>query len=341
MKRFLLAATALTAVALMPAALADDSSAEMGAGGIVLTKNADIRMASEDLYISPKQVKVHYTFTNNSGKDIDTIVAFPLPDVNNAELAESPIGTTTGSGPNFVGFKLMVDGKPVTATPEEKAMFNGKDVTALVRAAGVPLNYVVSGGYDKTHKMTKAQLAPLVKAGLLENEGDDKDPNYHALWTTTTKFWWKMHFPAGKTVSVDHTYQPVTGQSFFSDSEVNTPDKDYDNTKIYCIDAGTRATILKAIKDTTAKNLRNGSLLNAYRTDFIIKTANNWSGPIGKFHLTIDKLKPTNIMSMCWSGDLKKTGPTKFESTLTNFAPKQDVKFLVLELPNPEVNGGG
>ena len=44
---------------------------------------------------------------------------------------------------------------------------------------------------------------------------------------------------------------------------------------------------------------------------------------------------------MCWSGDLKKTGPTKFESTLTNFAPKQDVKFLVLELPNAEVNGGG
>jgi hypothetical protein len=324
----------------VPAALADDSSAELGAGGIVLTKNADIRMATEDLTISPRQVKVHYTFMNDSGRDIDTIVAFPLPDIDNAELAESPIGTTAGSGPNFVGFKLMVDGKPVTATPEEKAIFKGKDVTALVRAAGVPLNYVVGGGYDKTHAMTKAQLAPLLKAGLIENEGDDKDPNYHALWTTTTKFWWKMHFPAGKTVTVDHTYQPVTGQSFFSDSEINTPDKDYDNTKIYCIDAGTRATILKMIKDTAAKNLPNGSLLNAYRTDFVIKTANNWKGPIGKFHLTIDKLKPTSALSICWNG-LKKTGATTFESTLTNFAPKQDVKFLVLELPSKDVNGGG
>jgi len=59
-----------------PSALADDSSAELGAGGIVLTKNADIRMATEDLYISPKQVKVHYTFVNDGKADIDTIVAF-------------------------------------------------------------------------------------------------------------------------------------------------------------------------------------------------------------------------------------------------------------------------
>ena len=66
MKRILLGVTALTAVALIPAALADDSSAQLGAGGIVLTKNADIRMASEDLYISPKRVKVHYTFVNDT-----------------------------------------------------------------------------------------------------------------------------------------------------------------------------------------------------------------------------------------------------------------------------------
>ncbi len=142
-----------------------------------------------------------------------------------------------------------------------------------------------------------------------------------------------MHFPAGKTISVDHTYQPVTGQSFFSDSEINTPDKDYDNVKLYCIDAGTKAKILQEIKAISAKDAENGSLLNAYRTDFIIQTANNWKGPIGKFLLTIDKLKPDIILSMCWGGNLQKTGATRFESTLTNFAPKKDVKFLVLELP--------
>ncbi|MEJ1967169.1 MAG: DUF4424 family protein [Rhizomicrobium sp.] len=326
--------TALAAVLAAPSALADDSSAALGAGGIVLTRNADIRMASEDLYISPRQAKVHYTFVNDSGKDIDTIVAFPLPDVNNYELAEAPIGTTTQSTPNFVGFKLTVDGKPVAVTPEERALLNGKDVTAEVRAAGLPLNIVIqSGAYDKLQKLPKPVHDRLEKAGLIEGAGGDDV--VHAKWTTTTKFWWKMHFPAGRTVAVDHTYQPVTGQSFFSDSEL-TPSADYHPTTDYCIDAGTRAQILKAIKDTAAKNLTNGSLLNAFRTDFVIVTANNWKGPIGRFHLTIDKLKPGSILSLCWKGDLKKTGATTFESTLTDFAPKQDVKFLVLELPTPQ-----
>ncbi len=48
-------------------------------------------------------------------------------------------------------------------------------------------------------------------------------------------------------------------------------------------------------------------------------------------HLTVDKLKPDNILSMCWSGSLKKTGPTTFESTLTNVQPASDIKIAVLQ----------
>jgi hypothetical protein len=54
--------------------LADDSSAMLGAGGIVLTKNEDIRMASEDLYLSPAAVRVHYTFANDRKRDIQFLV---------------------------------------------------------------------------------------------------------------------------------------------------------------------------------------------------------------------------------------------------------------------------
>ena len=59
-------------------------------------------------------------------------------------------------------------------------------------------------------------------------------------------------------------------------------------------------------------------------------TGNNWKGPIGRFHLTIDKLKADNILSMCWDGDLRKTGATTFEAERTNFAPPRDIKLLVL-----------
>ena len=63
----------------------------------------------------------------------------------------------------------------------------------------------------------------------------------------------------------------------------------------------------------------------------MLKTANNWKGPIGKFHLTVDKMRPANVLSMCWGNDLKKTGATTFESTRENFAPARDIKILVLQ----------
>ncbi|HEX4301460.1 MAG TPA: DUF4424 family protein [Rhizomicrobium sp.] len=331
MKKILSAALLATAATLVAPALADDSSAMLGAGGIVLTKNADIRMAAEDLYLSPRQVKVHYTFTNDSNQDIDTIVAFPLPDVDNYELAESPIGTTMDTTPNFVGFALTVDGKKVVPTSEERAYFNGKDVTAQLLALGAPLNVVIGGGYDKLNKLPKASHDALVKAGLLEDEGSD---SVHAKWVTKTKFWWKMHFPAGGTVSVDHTYQPVTGQTFFTTYALSDAGEFATYNKNYCIDAGTKASIQAGFA-TIGKKTGSEGMYNQYTTDFVIVTANNWKGPIGSFHLTIDKLKPSNILSLCWPGDIKKTGATRFESTLTNFAPKKDIQILVLEQPTP------
>ena len=324
------ASVLLTATLAAPA-LADDSSAMLGAGGIVLTKSADIRMASEDLSLSPNAVKVHYVFVNEGSTDIDTIVAFPLPDVDNYEYSESPIGTTVDAAPNFVGFKLLVDGKPVNATAEVRAVQNGRDVTAQVLGAGAPLLVAVGGGYDKMQKLSKAQRAMLIKAGLVDAE----DTDLHAKWTTTTKYWWKMHFPAGDSVTVDHSYQPVTGQTFFTTYALSQNEEYAGYVKDYCIDAGTRATIaagFAAMKKATG----NDGMYNQYTTEFVIKTANNWKGPIGRFHLTLDKLKPSNILSLCWAGDLRKTGATRFESTLTNFAPKADIKILVLETPAPQ-----
>lgn len=330
MKRLLWVLAALCAAA--PSALADDSSATLGAGGIVLTKNANIRMATEDLYISPRRVRVRYTFINDGKKDIDTIVAFPLPDVDNYELAESPIGMTTNTTPNFVGFVLTVDGRKLTPTAEEKAIYKGKDVSAQVRGHGLPLNIVVGGGYEKLEKLSPAARATLLKADLID--GDPPDP-IHAKWTTQTKFWWHQRFPAGKTVTIAHSYQPVTGQTFFSTYALGEKDEAAGYINDYCLDAPTRSAIRAAL-DAMKRKTGNDGLFNQYTTEFILVTANNWKGPIGRFHLTIDKLKADNIISLCWGGDLKKTSATRFQATRRNFAPKQDIRMLVLETPPPE-----
>ena len=79
MKKTILAA-ALAALLAAPA-LANDSTAELAAGGLVLTKTDAIEMRSEDLFISEQAVKVRYVFVNTSAAPVTTRVAFPMPDI--------------------------------------------------------------------------------------------------------------------------------------------------------------------------------------------------------------------------------------------------------------------
>jgi len=70
---------------------ANDTNARLGAGGLVPEKSADIVMESEDLIISVHQITVRYLFRNTSDRDLDLIVAFPLPEVDGAAVANIPI----------------------------------------------------------------------------------------------------------------------------------------------------------------------------------------------------------------------------------------------------------
>ena len=55
-------------------ALANDSFAAIGAGGLVLQKSDGVVMESEDLYLSLRQVKIRYVFFNSTAQDLTTIV---------------------------------------------------------------------------------------------------------------------------------------------------------------------------------------------------------------------------------------------------------------------------
>lgn len=324
---FLAAAGAM--LCLSTQALADDSSAALGAGGVVLTQSANIRMAKEDLFVSPNKVRIRFEFVNDSAKDIDTVVAFPLPDIDMNEFTESPVGTMTDDPLNFVGFTVTAGGKKIAPQVEQRAFYKGKDVTDIVRRAGVPLMMNDPHFNDITEKLAADKRKILESADLADSESGSF---VHPHWTVRTKFFWHQVFPAHQTVVLEHGYQPVTGQSFFTKYEL-AGDKDSSATlyaKTYCIDPGTHAAIAARIGGKAA-DMSDGGMLLAFSTDYILVSGNNWKGPIGHFHLTLDKVKPDNIMSVCWKGDLKKTGPTMFEATEENFAPASDIKMLVLQ----------
>ena len=314
-------------------AVADDSSAALGAGGLVLSQSQDIRMADEDLRISPKSVHVRFVFANDSRKDIDTIVAFVLPDIDSGKFWGSPLGTVTDDPVNFMGFSLKSDGKPVAAAVEQRAFLKGRDVTDIVKSVGVPINIDLGKGNDKLQALPAAKRKILTAAGLAEF---DSSNNAIALWTVRTRFYWHQHFPSGKSVVLEQSYQPVTGQSFFGPTELEgkSDDSNY-YAKNFCLDAPTRATLARMIAAAKKSKSDGGGYLNAYETDYTLSTGNNWKGPIGHFHLTLDKLAPDNVISLCWDGKLKKAGTAAFEDTRENLAPKGDIKLLVISNQAP------
>jgi hypothetical protein len=333
MRYFVSALLASAALCLSSTAIADDSSAALGAGGLQLMQSTDIRMAAEDLYISPTKVRVRFDFANDSGKDIDTVVAFVLPDIDTGEFTESALGTTTKDPVNFVGLQVVADGTKVPFQVEQRAIYQGRDVTAIVKAAGLPIDIVIAGSWDRLKTLSPANRKMLEAKGLTDGESGDGE---HPHWTVQTRFYWNQKFPAGKTVVLEQSYQPVTGQAFFMNEERAPPARgDFSYGINYCFDAPTRAEIEKQLAISKAANRQDGAMLYALTTNYILVTGNNWKGPIGHFHMTLDKEKPENVLSLCWDGDLKKTSATTFEATRENFVPAHDIHLLVLEQRPP------
>jgi hypothetical protein len=337
-----MAAGSLAAMAMAGAAFANDSTAELAAGGLVLTKNTAIQMQSEDLYISDTQVKVHYVFANTTSKDVTVTVAFPMPDITIEGMDDNiaipnPDNLTTRDPKNFLGFTTVADGKPVVAQVEQKVTQHGVDRTAYLTALGVPLAPQLAATQTALDKLTQAQKNDLVAKGLaVADEYDDGDGkgmvnHMQPTWTLKTTYYWQQTFPAGRTIVVDHHYTPAAGSSagtaWGSPDFAKDPSYAADRAK-YCVDDD----FLAAVKRTIPAG-QDYSTLQEERIDYILSSGANWAAPIGQFHMVIDKGLASNIVSFCGTG-VRKISPTQFEVDYTNFTPKSEVAVLILTKPS-------
>ena len=329
MKRIVILAAAAAAAIALPAA-ANDSSAELAAGGLVLTKNAAIEMRSEDLYISAKKVEVHYRFLNTSDRDVTVTVAFPMPDIT-TEGFDDILAVPTQSPTNFLAFATLVDGRPVKAELEQKAIKNGVDRTAYLRALGVPLAPHLARTNEVLDHLPAARKADLVKMGLAVEDDYDagKGAEHHidATWTLKTTYFWTQTFPAGRLISVEHRYKPATGESAGTSwgSDYWTKDPAYPKARAhYCVDDAFLASVARTIKSGDIS-----AAMNEQRVEYILTTGANWKAPIGDFHMTIDKGAANNLVSFCGEG-VTKTGPTTFDVHYKNYTPTREVSVLIL-----------
>lgn len=297
-------------------ASANDATAELGAGGLQLVYNPAIELRAEELYVSVEEIRVRYEFRNITDAPVTVTVAFPLPALESRADGEMMLALPAPDDPNFVGFELVVDGKPLIPNIYTRVSALGIDRTQMLIDAGVPLNPAGTATYEAIAALPPATVEEFRKAGLLLVEEWGTLP----VWKTETAFYWEQTFPSGRDVVVEHRYQPVVGYGFFGEFAFEDPEY----RERYCMDDD----FVRAARALLARNEAFPNL-NERRIEYVLTTARNWASPIREFRLTVDKGSPDALVSFCGNG-VTRVGETTFEDTETDFVPDRELNVLIL-----------
>ena len=332
-----LSAVALSLSAASGVCFANDTTAELKTGGLVFTHNETIEMAKEDLYISPEKVEVNYVFHNSGDKDITTLVAFPMPDMQGGPGENTAYNDFEAE--NFLGFKAEQDGKPVDVSVQQRVSAAGVDFTDDLKKRNIPFLPLSQKTIAALDALPADVQDDFVNKGLVMREeydaGNGVEKHLTPLWVLSQIYYWKTTFAAGQDIKVHHTYKPSVGGTVainFLDENNEPKGTVYDEyVRKYCIDNN----LVKIAKTNNENMANNKPYYYENWISYILVTAGNWGmGAIGDFHLTIDKGKKDSIVSFCGT-DVKKTGPTTFEITGKDYFPERDLDILLLDLQQP------
>jgi len=310
--------------------MANDSEAEVGIGGIALKSGSAIIMASEDLFVSEEVIRVKYRFENPTDREIRTTVAFPLPGQPRAIMWQWYQSQEKQDWSAFA-FSTKVDGKPVRLTPMELAVIGTRDVTAQVKASGLPFDWYVDEPFDKSvEALSDARREALLRQGLLV-----RDPQFEGnvvpAWDVATWFVREQVFPARSAITVEHEYKPVVGGavggSLYPSYRKENPGilKEFRDT--FCTDDALIAGVDRKLASARAGN---SMYYGETWVSYVLSPGANWNGPIRDFRLVVDKGAPGNLVSFCMEG-VKKISPSQFEVRKRDFTPKGELRVLILK----------
>jgi hypothetical protein len=318
-------AGAITAAAFAPPAIANDTTAELATGGLAFTKNSDIIIRAERLFISMTEVRVRYVFFNKSDKNISSTIAFPMPDIRGDAVTDIAVPTTDPQ--NILGFSAISAGRAVNSRVEQKVFANGVDQTALLRRLGIPLAPHVESTHTALDNLPRDERTHLINLGLADPDTAMKD-HPTPRWTLKTTYFWQETFPARHKLMVEHRYKPSVGSSVVT--MLGNPDPAIEGLssyqRKYCVNADFVDTVTRARRAGDSKF----APFTERRIEYILTTGANWAGPIGSFTLVVDKGSPVNLVSFCANG-VKTISPTQFEVRKRNFIPKSDLSILILQ----------
>jgi hypothetical protein len=326
------AAAAAFVLALTGGAAANDTTAEIGAGGLVYARTDDVSIESETLYISMDRVTVDYVFRNHASYDVETVVAFPMPDIDMDPYADIAVPRMDD---NFLGFTVEADGQAIEPQLQQRAWAKGVDVTDLLVDAGLPVSPLAFYNRElDLATLPQETIAEFVERGLAMAQYDAEKGAYVApvepMWTLKSAYWWRMVFPANGSVSVHHEYTPAVGGTvgvfFLDNAELAAEYEDR-----YCTDG----SFVRGLKRRQADAVARGEIGYTERwLSYVLTTGGNWAGSIKNFRLILDKGSEKNLVSFCGEG-VKKIGPTTFAMEKSEFWPERDLDILFVTAVEP------
>lgn len=311
---------------------ANDTAAVLTTGGLEFIAHGEIAMEREELFISKDEIRVVYTFRNDSDTDHDLLVAFPMPDI--VPNHWSPVAFPMGPADNLFEFETTFNGEPVDATLHEYAYAAGVDRTKLLQKLGLPIVPISQEAIDAVDALDDETTAELLHLGMAVPDefdaGEGWETHHWPMWTYRATYTWEATFPAREKVVVEHRYKPsvggTAGVSFLSE-----PYEDYDPRaeylQKYCTDDGFIAAVEKTM-DNPAEPWT--APFTESWISYILTTGANWAGGIENFRLVVDKGSADNLVSFCGE-DVTKIGPTTFEMVKTDFWPQEELNILILE----------
>ncbi|NKL35349.1 DUF4424 domain-containing protein [Rhizobium leguminosarum bv. viciae] len=320
----------LVAAGIVSSALANDTLAEIKTGGLIFAQSDDVSMAEEDLFISASEVRVDYVFENSSDKDVESLVAFPMPDLTGQVDNNSAISDYDSD--NFLHFSTVQDGSPITAKLQQRVVSLGIDVTDEFAKQGIPVLPYSQKTTEALAKLPETVRKDWIARGLVYPMGaGDAKADLVPLWTLRSTYWWRTTFPAKKKVSVAHRYKPAVGGtvtiSFLEGGEPKG-ERFEEYSRKYCLDEDFVRVAQQRAREAEA----GGANYTESWISYVLSTGANWAGPIKRFQLTIDKGKPGSLISFCGS-NVQKIGPTTFRMTAEDFDPEKDFDILILNPP--------
>jgi hypothetical protein len=172
--------------------------------------------------------------------------------------------------------------------------------------------------------------------------GEGMKTHYTPVWTLRSSYTWEADFKAGETAEVVHVYRPSVGGTVavtFLAPPADGEDRGAEYRKTYCTDDSFVQSVRKTLPHPDEPY---GAPYTESWISYVWSTGNNWSGPIRKFHLTVDKGLPNNLVSFCWDGKVTKTSPTTFEMNAEDWYPPygRELDILILNRQNPDPNVG-